>query len=249
MEVNKLSESLCMHRLDEELLVEGPVSWIKDRLSTKIDQKDADKRVRDKEAKKQLKTQNKKAPLLLANDFASKNSRSTFYINNDYDHPMSQSQWKSWVDSQQGNIDKITDKNKKAEAEKQLLAVRYNSIVVSEDGYYVRRGAENLELQRIKFQAGVNDEISSGYFMQPYNYKKATKSRTSVSVSNGDVAKFKDLCAVTGMAVFGSDGKQLSTSDIKDIKLQNLSSYKVKIGSIEASLPDWIQAARKKKIL
>lgn len=47
----------------------------------------------------------------------------------------------------------------------------YNAIVV-EDGYYVRRGLENLKNALIPFNPGENDEVSYDYAIEPYRHKK-----------------------------------------------------------------------------
>lgn len=263
MEVNKLTESFRLHRLEqleEELLVEGPIDWIKNKFNKEpVDQKELDKKARDKVQKKIDNRKKKQDPKFLTKDFHAQNSKSTFYIDNDYSKPMTQNEFTKWLDSKQSKIDDMPvetpeDQKKKESAQLKLDAQRYNAIVVDEDGRYMRRGAEPLEAKVITFVPGENDRIANGYFMEPYKYKKSStvkkKSGKNATVpTKQDISKFMTICETTGMTIIDPQGKQLNTSDIRKIKLTDIGSYKVKLGNVGVPIPDWIVKAKEKKLI
>lgn len=263
MKVNKLTESFCPDRLEvlnEELLVEGPIDWIKDKLSKKpIDQKEADRRAKEKADKKIQKRKEKQDPQFIAKDFHGQNAKSTFYVDNNYDKPMTQDEWRAWLDKQQAKIDNMPAEDdasieKRDKAQQKLDAQRYNAIVVNQHGRYMRRGAEPLEAKVITFVPGENDRIANGFFMEPYKYKKSgsVKQKTgknSDTPSKQDISKFMTICETTGMTIIDADGKTLNSSDIRKIKLNELKNYKVKLGNVGVPIPDWIAKAKAKKLI
>ncbi len=259
MQVNKLTESCYIprtHELEEELLVEGPISWIKDKLSGKpANQAEADRKAREKTKKQIDKRKAKKDPKFLAKDLTSKNSKSTFYIDNKYDKPMNQNQWQTWLDKQQQKIDGMTspeEQDKKDKAQAKFDAQRYNAIVVDENNYMMRRGAEDMEHAYQQLKPGINDEIRNGYFMEPYKYKKygAVKNSKSTSkVNASDLKKFLTICETTYMTIVDDKGKQLDPSEVKNIPLDQIENYKVKLGNAGIKIPDWIKTAKSKKLI
>lgn len=111
----------------------------------------------------------KNASKMLARDFSAENARSDFYVDNNYGKPYSQSEW-------------IALYNKlSAQDAPQALTPMYNAIVVMEDGFYFRRGLENLRTKYIEFAPGENDQITHTYAVEPYTYKKtrSTAGRTA----------------------------------------------------------------------
>ena len=114
-----------------------------------------------KMAKKKAKMR-KKADKIHAKDFKGCAARYTFYLNHDYDNPYTQTEWgelfkRALLAQERGDPD--------------AMVPFYNAIVV-EDGYYVRRGLENLKNSLIPFNPGKNDEVSYDYAIEPYRYKK-----------------------------------------------------------------------------
>lgn len=279
MKINKLNESTsveCTPVLDEELLVEGPISWIKDKFSKEpIQQKDADAKVQTKTAKQIKKRKDKKDPPFLAKDFSAENNRSLFYIDNKYDKPFDQRAWEDWIKKSRKKFEdewkkidampssteeeqqaKTVAAEKLEKAEAKFDAQRYNAIVVMDDGFYFRRGAENLRTKYIEFAAGVNDKISNGFFMEPYKYKQqpnkpkpAGKSKGLDGITKPDLQKFVQLCEYTGIVVLDPDGKQLDISAIKKLKPAELETHFVQVGSIKAKVTDWIRSAKRKKVI
>lgn len=279
MKITKLNESAqpeCSPVLEEELLVEGPVSWIKDKFSKDpIQQKDADAKVQNKTAKITKKRKDKKDPPLLARDLATENNRSVFYVDNNYSKPFDQRAWQTWIDKNRkkfadewvkvDNLPETTEEEqqtkdaavKKLEtAENKFEAQRYNAIVVMEDGYYFRRGAENLRAKYIKFAPGENDKISNGFFMEPYKYKQqnqqpkgAGKSKGLDGITKPDIQKFVQLCEHTGLVILDPDGKQMDVASVKKLKPADLETHFVQVGSIKAKITDWIRSAKRKKLI
>lgn len=141
-----------------------------------------------------------KAELIIKKDMSSKYARCTFYMNNDYDNGYSQSEWLKLF--KEDVIDKELDKDSEKYAE--AVAPFINAIVVDDTGFYARRGTENLEHSGNQFNPGVSDEISMGYFVEPYEYvkdkenaakyaqvKAQTKTTVSYDSSASDLRKAK----------------------------------------------------------
>ena len=125
----------------------------------------------------------KKAEIMIKRDMASKFEECTFYMNNDYDNGYSQKEWMNLY--KERVIDKELDKDSEEYAE--AVAPFVNAIVV--DGkFYMRRGMENKEHSGEHFDPGINDKISTGYFIEPYEYVKDVK-RAALSELNKFVKK------------------------------------------------------------
>ena len=107
----------------------------------------------------------KKVENIIKTDLSSKYARASFYIGNNYHHKMGQADWQK---SCQENIDNTLDKNSQEYVE--AVAPILNAIVLDKEGYYLRRGMENLERSLQRFLPGVNDRISLNYYVEPYEY-------------------------------------------------------------------------------
>ena len=108
------------------------------------------------------------AKIILKKDLSSKCAGCTFYMNNDYDNEYSQSEWTELFKEQ------VLAKELDADSEEYAKAVApfINAIAVSNTGFYMRRGLEDLDRQLERFMPGVNDRISLNYFLEPYEYNK-----------------------------------------------------------------------------
>jgi len=270
MKVTKLTESVSptwkeLHILDEDVLVEGPLSWLKD----KIDPKGAEARAKKRQEKEHRKIQNKKIPIALALDYDQKTARSTFYINHNYKKPYTQAGFHQWIEQQEDRIKEMKDdpegageNGKKAQEEKKFLAARTNAIVVDEHGYYARRGGEYLYGGHIEFIPGNNDKIANGYFLEPYKYSGTKTSGTkpssgktgassprkpSTKITPAVFKKFQQLCLASGTEITDLNGKKASVTDIK--KPEDLINYKVTVGSAKIEANKWIAALREKRLL
>ena len=107
-----------------------------------------------------------KVEKIIKRDLSAEYARATFYIINDYSHKMCQADWQKFC---QERIDPSLDKNSPEYAE--AVAPIMNAIVVNE-GYYLRRGMEDMSRKLVRFMPGVNDMISLNYFVEPYKYVK-----------------------------------------------------------------------------
>ena len=107
----------------------------------------------------------KKVENIIKTDLSSKYARASFYIGNNYHHKMSQADWQKYY---QESVDNTLDKNSQEYVE--AVAPILNAIVLDKEGYYLRRGMENLERSLQRFLPGVNDRISLNYYVEPYEY-------------------------------------------------------------------------------
>ena len=113
---------------------------------------------------------------IIQTDLSPKYARAAFYIGNNYHHRMSQADWQEYCKER---IDPSMDKNSPEYAE--AVAPIVNAIVLDQEGFYLRRGMEDLSHNLQRFLPGVNDRISLNYFVEPYKYYEnkelAEKSR------------------------------------------------------------------------
>lgn len=109
----------------------------------------------------------KKVENIIKTDLSSKYAQAAFYIGNNYHHRMSQADWQKYC---QESVDNTLDKNSQEYVE--AVAPILNAIVLDKEGYYLRRGMEDLSRNLVRFQIGVNDDISLNYFIEPYKYTK-----------------------------------------------------------------------------
>lgn len=136
-------------QLTESLLNEGPVRDALRGIQNKIDPKGAKGRA-TKDAGKDLKKARDKAEIVLSKDFNMKYKDAKFYKNKDYKHPID---WETWRREYGTEIS----------ADDPKYAEWYNAIVTTADGYYIRRGAEDLSRKLMKFIPGKNDEVAPMY--------------------------------------------------------------------------------------
>ena len=219
---------------------------------------------RQDKAKKKIE---KKSSKVLARDFESRCADAKFYIDNNYSKPMSQSQWRSWQETQQRKIDQMPDDpdeqsedGKKAKAQRKLDAQIYNAIVINKFGHFIRRGVEFLENGRMTFIPGKNDQIKNGYFMEPYKYKKnstsgsggGSKSGTSGTrtrsgkMTETSFKKFQRLGKLTGMQLFDAESKPV---ELDAATLDALPTYTIQVGSVKMDAASWLSDARKAGII
>lgn len=151
--------------LNESLLMEGPLKDIlrtaKNNILDTINPAGAPNRYK-KQQEKDTKNKERDANIVIYQDFDKKNAKATFYLNHDYTKPYT---YKQWCDMFL-NISK-DDGTKYAQW--------YNAIAVDENGYYIRRGAEDMRKKLTRFLVGFNDEVAEYYTVDPYKYNPKTK--------------------------------------------------------------------------
>lgn len=282
MEIKRLSESYDFssltsqkEHLSEELLQEGPVwDYLKDKgkaalANSKIGQKLRD--IKDpegaitgenaeKEAEQRQSYLNKKAAHVIANDFRPVNAESSFYIKHDYSkaHRMSQEQWKAWQKKQRAAADGDPAKLKALDDTIQ------DAIVVDKNGYYTRRGAEDLTRKLTRFKPGENDEVGGQYRSSSYKYRKSPKSSRAAAETEAEddnnedtpvttkssgkdlIAKVTKMAVMTGMPIY-SDEKCINP--LKKLDSSNFSTAYVKVKNKPVSLTSWAASMKKEKLL
>ena len=256
MKITKLPESFDITKIDsttlnEQLLLEREVSKEEERAKAKLDKRD--KKIKDKANK------------ILAKDFGKECSKATFYVDNNYDKGMDQSQWRKWIDTTRPNeiaaIRKEYGDEAGDEEEQIFVAQINNAIVVNAEQFYIRRGTEWLVHSGERFVPGRNDTIRSGYYIEPYekggvkNTKK--KKKTTAPKSGASRAKkagvteatfkaFVDLTRFLGVTIFDDQGKKVSPDKLT---FDNIANYRIK--SAKAILPvnEWIIAVKTNKLM
>lgn len=113
------------------------------------------------------KTSAEKAEMTFKKDFSPAYADAAFYIGNNYSRRYSQREWQAYY---QENVDPSLDKNSSEYLE--AVAPMVNAIVLDRHGYYLRRGVEDMSRKLVKFQAGVNDDLSLNYAIEPYCYHR-----------------------------------------------------------------------------
>lgn len=154
-------------QLNESVLNEGPGLR---SLGRKIANKFNPAGARDREVGGHEKDENsyrkKKAPPVLARDFSTKSQGCKFYPNVEGSPVMNFDQW--------------TEKYSNVDEDDPEYAQWYNAIVTDAEGYYIRRGSENLKGKLIKYIPGGNDEILKMYRVDPYTYYGGKKKKDPV---------------------------------------------------------------------
>lgn len=150
--------------LNESVLNEGPGLRA---LGRKIANKFNPAGARDREVggheKDEKSYRKKKAPPVLARDFSTKSQGCKFYPNVKGSPVMNFDQW--------------TEKYSKVKEGDEEYAQWYNAIVTDAEGYYIRRGSENLKGKLIKYVPGDNDEVLKMYRVEPYTYYGGKKDK------------------------------------------------------------------------
>lgn len=151
-------------QLNESVLNEGPGLR---SLGRKIANKFNPAGARDREVggheKDEKSYRKKKAPPVLARDFSTNSQGCKFYPNVEGSPVMNFDQW--------------TEKYSKVKEGDPEYAQWYNAIVTDAEGYYIRRGSENLKGKLIKYIPGDNDEILKMYRVDPYTYYGGKKGK------------------------------------------------------------------------
>lgn len=106
-----------------------------------------------------------KMEMIMKKDSSPKYAEAAFYIENNYDNRMRQT---AWLEYCQKRIDNTLDKNSKEYAE--AVAPILNAVVVGQNGYYLRRGMEDLARSYKRFLPGLNDRVLLNYYIEPYKY-------------------------------------------------------------------------------
>lgn len=280
MEIKRLDEAYDFSsltaepkaHLSEELLQEGPMwDYIKDKTKAAAANSKLGQKIRDikdpkgarngenaaKEADQRQSYLNKKAAHVIANDFRPVNANSKFYINQDYKKPMSQDAWKAW---QKKERDARADDPDKMQ---ELDNIINDAIVLDREGYYMRRGAEDMSKKLIRFRAGDNDEVGGQYRSPDYRYRKTTAKPSSGSKQpNGEetpaevtpqksagkdlIAKVTKLAVMTSMPIY-TDEK--CAVPLKKLDSSNFSTAYVKVKNKPVSLTSWAASMKKEKLL
>lgn len=206
--------------LNESVLNEGPGLRA---LGRKIANKFNPAGARDREVggheKDETSYRKKKAPPVLARDFSTKSQGCKFYPNVEGSPVMNFDQW--------------TEKYSKVKEGDDEYAQWYNAIVTDAEGYYIRRGSENLKGKLIKYIPGDNDEVLKMYRVEPYTYyggkkgkpdpvppkpdpvdpdpdpvppkkKDPKKKKPPVPIADKDLNRFIQLCRLTSFKVFSN---------------------------------------------
>lgn len=171
--------------LNEEMLTEGPgLRALGRKIANKFAPKSAEKREIGGHEKDDKAQHEKRAHPILARDFTTKAQKWTFYPNIKNPKPMNFDQW--WE----------AYKDAATNPDNERYAQWYNACVVDSNGYYVRRGSEDMKKQLVKYEQGVNDEILKMYRVEPYTwYKKDEDVPTPPDFDDGgdgDEDKMKD---------------------------------------------------------
>lgn len=150
--------------LSEALLVEGPLGPALRKfgraIADKFGPKNAEKRQIKGHEKDDKAQHEKHAHPILARDFTTKAQKWRFIANKKDAQPVNFDQWWDMYK------DVATDPNDSSYAE------WYNACVIGPDGYYIRRGSEDMNKQQIKYNPGVNDEVLRMYRVEPYTWFK-----------------------------------------------------------------------------
>lgn len=229
--------------LNESVLNEGPGLRA---LGRKIANKFNPAGARDREVggheKDEKSYRKKKAPPVLARDFSTKSQGCKFYPNVEGSPVMNFDQW--------------TEKYSKVKEGDDEYAQWYNAIVTDAEGYYIRRGSENLKGKLITYVPGDNDEVLKMYRVEPYTYyggkkgkpdpvppkpdpvdpdpvppkkKDPKKKKPPVPIADKDLNRFIQLCRLTSFKVFSNSNleKQLTVDELKAITTPTLDQYSV----------------------
>lgn len=148
--------------LNENALNEGPgIRSFGRKIANKFDPAGAQKREVGGYEKDEISHRSKKAPVVLARDFTTKAQEWKFYPNVKNTQAMNFDQWmEKYKDAREGTPE---------------YAQWYNAIVTDKDGYYIRRGSEDMSKKLQKYIPGDNDEILKMYRVEPYTYYKDSK--------------------------------------------------------------------------
>ena len=153
-----------INSLNESVLNEGPgLRSLGRKIANKFNPAGAKEREVKGHEKDEKSYRKKKAPPVLARDFTTNAQGYKFYPNVEGSPVMNFDQW--------------TEKYASAAEGTPEYAQWYNAIVTDADGYYIRRGSENLRGKLVKYVPGDNDEILKMYRVEPYTYYAGKKGK------------------------------------------------------------------------
>lgn len=153
-----------INSLNESVLNEGPgLRSLGRKIANKFNPAGAKEREVKGHEKDEKSYRKKKAPPVLARDFTTKAQGYKFYPNVEGSPVMNFDQW--------------TEKYASVAEGTPEYAQWYNAIVTDADGYYIRRGSENLKGKLVKYVPGDNDEILKMYRVEPYTYYAGKKGK------------------------------------------------------------------------
>lgn len=153
-----------INSLNESVLNEGPgLRSLGRKIANKFNPAGAKEREVKGHEKDEKSYRKKKAPPVLARDFTTKAQGYKFYPNVEGSPVMNFDQW--------------TEKYASVAEGTPEYAQWYNAIVTDADGYYIRRGSENLRGKLVKYVPGNNDEILKMYRVEPYTYYAGKKGK------------------------------------------------------------------------
>lgn len=229
--------------LNESVLNEGPgLRALGRKIANKFDPAGARDREVGGHEKDETSYRKKKALPVLARDFSTKSQGYKFYPNVEGSPVMNFDQW--------------TEKYSKVDERDDAYAQWYNAIVTDAEGYYIRRGSENLEGKLIKYIPGNNDEVPKMYRIEPYTYYGGKKGKPDpvpptpdpetpdpaptkpprgggrkppVPIADKDLTRFIQLCRLTSFKVYANSNleKQLTVNELKAITTPTLDQYSV----------------------
>lgn len=263
--------------LNEEMLNEGPgLRALGRKIANKFDPKNATEREIKGHVKDAKAHRAKKAPAILAQDFATKSMSYKFYPNVPNPKAMDYDEWMTAYSEAKEGSDKYAE--------------WYNAIVTDANGYMIRRGSENLKGKLEKYVPGKNDKILGMYRIAPYTYYGDVKKpdpvtpkpdpvtpkpdpedpetdpvtpptkpprkpprKPPVPIADKDLNRFIQLCRLTSFRVYANSDpeKQLTVNELKAITTPTLGEYSVstKYQKKLVNLADWMQTAKKMKFL
>lgn len=151
-------------QLNESVLNEGPgLRSLGRKIANKFDPAGARDREVGGHEKDEKSYRKKKEPPVLARDFSTKSQGCKFYPNVEGSPVLNFDQW--------------AEKYSKVKEGEPEYAQWYNAIVTDAEGYYIRRGSENLKGKLIKYIPGDNDEVLKMYRVDPYTYYGSKKGK------------------------------------------------------------------------
>ena len=149
--------------LNESILNEGPFDALKKLargVQNAVDPRNTISRAKQ-DYKKDQKDKQTRANKVLAKDFDNSRATARFYLDHDYTKPYEYEDWcDMFMDTPDGDE----------------YARWHNAIVVDQDGYYIRRGSEDLYRRLEKFLPGRNDKLEKYFREEPYTYNPKLKT-------------------------------------------------------------------------
>lgn len=220
---------------DENILNEAP-KFLRN-IQNKINPKGAKKRAM-KDSAKAISKARKKAEVVLSKDFDAKRKHAKFYPGGkNTKTPMDWETWRSVYGVE-------------LEVKDPKYAEWYNAIVTDANGYYIRRGAEDLENAVVKYIPGHNDKLTSLYKWDEQDIEQETKevetqaddSTQSDKEDTGNETDQTDAEKTTP-----DNGEKESDTDNKNslelLDKEKISKYGVRFNNKDYTIADLVQHA------